>query len=154
TGHGSLLTNRTEFHLGDVGFSNLLFVTDGGTLADTIGSVGTTGGSDYNVALVSGPDSLWTNIASLYVGDGGSRNQLIVTNGAKVFDFSGAIGYNSNSSPNSNSVVVTGSGSTWSNTSSLTVGGHGSFNQLFVTNGGTVVGGYGYVGADPTSHSN
>jgi T5SS/PEP-CTERM-associated repeat protein len=151
TGHGSLLTNQTEFHLGHVGRSNLLFVADGGTLADNIGYIGNSS-LPGNRALITDPNSIWTNRSDFYVGYFGPQNQLIISNGASVFDSTGYIGYNA--SATGNTVVITGAGSLWTNRSALNVGSSGPYNQLILTNGGAVVSGYTYVGNGSTGSSN
>jgi T5SS/PEP-CTERM-associated repeat protein len=143
TGLGTLLTNQNDFYIGQVGTSNVLWVLDGGALANGTGYIG--GSSGFNQVLISGTNSLWMNRAELYVGYSSARNQLVVSNGATVCDANGFLGYNSNT--HSNTVVVTSTGSLWTNSSSLTVGTNGSFNQLFVTNGGAVVSGTTYIGS-------
>src|ERR1017187_8825715 len=60
--------------------------------------------------------------SSLYIGRSGAGNSLVIGNGANVGDTTGYLGDNGVSSGgNSNTVVVTGSGSTWNNTSLLSI---------------------------------
>src|SRR5207244_9031002 len=73
----------------------------------------------------------------LNVGFSGIRNQLIISNAARVMNNNGYIGNGSDAA--SNIVIVTGTGSLWTNRSALYVGREGSYNQLFITNGGTVI---------------
>jgi T5SS/PEP-CTERM-associated repeat protein len=150
TGPNSLLTNRSDFYLGQAGFSNRLVVVNGGTLAANNGYISWQNfAAGANDALVADPNSIWTNRADLFVGYLGPRSHLIVSNGAKVFNAIGHVGesvYSSN-----NSVVVTGPGSLWSSHSYLYLGGSGSSNQLAIYNGGTVVTENCYVGSDGAS---
>jgi T5SS/PEP-CTERM-associated repeat protein len=142
TGASSLLTQQRDFYLGQSGPSNLLSVLDAGTLADSTGYIGGPGG--FNQALISGTNTLWTNRAELYVGYASAQNQLVISNGATVCDTNGVIG--NGSTAHSNTVVVAGAGSLWTNSSTLFVGWSGSFNQIFVTNGGTLVAKTAYIG--------
>jgi T5SS/PEP-CTERM-associated repeat protein len=103
--------------------------------------------------LVTGAGSLWTNYFKLNVGNDGSSNSLVISNGGKVADFSGYIGSNSLSS--NNSALVTGSGSLWTNSDSLSVGSSGKNNRLVISDGGNVVSGRdGYLGAGVNSSNN
>ena len=65
---------------------------------------------------------------TLYVGDLGPGNLLVVSNGATVFDQYGLVA-NEASSPN-NTVWVDGTGSIWSNTLYCYVGYIGATNQM------------------------
>src|SRR5262249_54906668 len=118
TGAGSRLESQSDFFLGQGAPSNRVSVLDGATLADAISYLG--GAYGFNQALISGTGSLWTNQADLYVGTSSAGNVMTISNGAAVCDTNGIIG--NNSSAPSNTVVVTGSGSLWTNSSTLTVG--------------------------------
>jgi T5SS/PEP-CTERM-associated repeat protein len=151
TGSGSLLTNQTDFRLGQAGVSNLLVVTDGGTLADSFGYIGNFNlAGSGNLAIIDGPHSSWANRSDFYAGFGSPRNQLIISNGAKLFDASGYIGYGSHS----NTVIVTGADSLWTNRLNFYVGNGTGNNQLFITNGGTVIGVNSYFGGASSGVSN
>jgi T5SS/PEP-CTERM-associated repeat protein len=149
TGPGSLLTNQTDFRLGQIGFSNLLLLTDGGTLADNFGYIGNSFGPG-NQAIIDGPHSCWTNRSDFYAGYGSARNQLIISDGARLFDASGYVGYGGNS----NTVIVTGADSLWTNRSSFYVGFGGQSSQLFITNGGAVISVNSYIAGQSSSLSN
>jgi len=150
TGSGSLLTNQSDFQLGQRGSSNLLMLTDGGTLADNSGYIGNFIASVGNLAIIDGPHSLWTNRGDFYAGYTSPRNQLIISNGAKLFDASGYVGFNSAS----NTVIVTSPESLWTNRSNFYVGNGGANNQLIITNGGTVISPNSYIGAPSSGLSN
>jgi T5SS/PEP-CTERM-associated repeat protein len=153
TGPGSLLTTETEFRLGFTGASNLLIVTDGGALADNTAYIGTSAGTGFgNQAIIEGPHSLWTNGSDFYVGLGSARNQLVISNGARLFNAYGIIGYGSGA--NSNTVVVTGADSLWTNRSDVYVGWSGQSCQLLIANGAAVVSVNSSIAAQSSSVSN
>src|SRR5215831_9483420 len=110
-----------------------------------------TGNNQTNI--VSGVTNNWSgayDVGGNYVFD-----VLFIQNGGvlSVTNGDGIIG--SNVGANSNSVVVSGTGSVWSNSSSTVVGFHGSGNSLVISNGGRVISGYSsvgnFVGADNNS---
>ncbi len=147
TGAGSIWENRLELFVGLQGSGNQLLVSDGGTVASISGTIGYGDSLDpsfgnNNLALVTGAGSLWTNSGHLYVGDFGSGNQLVVSNGGVVAAEFSDVG----SSGDNNVALVTGAGSLWTNSSGLRVGDNGDGNQLVVSNGGTVRNTEGYVG--------
>jgi T5SS/PEP-CTERM-associated repeat protein len=114
--------------------SNTL-VLDGATLANRVGYIGYN--TRDNCVVVSGPTAAWTNISNLFIGyeSLAFHNQLVISNGARVFASTCYVGYLStlpNGSTGSNVVAVTG-GALLQSPLSL-----GSGGQLFITNGGTV----------------
>ncbi len=122
---------------------DILQLLSAAVLSNGTGVVGYSTGSTNNVAIVSGAGSLWKNSVNLFVSFLGSENALIITNGGRVLDPAGTLGYTNVSAGTG---WVTGAGSVWSNTQSFYVGYSGSGNQLIVTNGGLVWGGDSYVG--------
>ena len=66
----------------------------------------------------------------LKIGDIQGGNGLLITNSGSLSSVSGQTGATSTSS--SNSVQVTGAGSTWNNTGLLFIGGDGSGNNLTI----------------------
>jgi T5SS/PEP-CTERM-associated repeat protein len=72
-------------------------------------------------------------------------NSLVISNQGQVINGHGFVGYDSSSSSN-NSVLVTGSGSVWSNQGGLYVGYSGVSNTLTIANGGSVIASNAYVG--------
>ncbi|HUJ72650.1 MAG TPA: hypothetical protein VLZ30_10415, partial [Verrucomicrobiae bacterium] len=92
--------------------------------------------------------------SSLYVGRSGGGNRLVISNGANVFDATGYVGDNGVSSGgNNNTVVVSGTGSTWSNASLLSIGDSSLANTLIITNGGAVYDGDSLVGSGGKSNT-
>jgi T5SS/PEP-CTERM-associated repeat protein len=91
-----------------------------------------------NVAVVDGSGSVWNNNSNLWVGyEGPPHSQLIITNGGQVIDNNGTIGGGLGAG---GSVLVTGTGSVWSNRSSIFLGRFDSTgsNALMVADGGQV----------------
>jgi fibronectin-binding autotransporter adhesin len=120
-------------------YADVLLIQSSGVLSNGSGSVGgpqNEGGSS-NVAVVSGPGSVWNNSDELYVGGGGGdANQLIVTNGGAVYSLNAQVG---SEYAYYNSALVTGSGSVWNNTSDLNVGyPEGAYSSLTISDGGVV----------------
>jgi len=152
TGAGSRWTNSNFLYLGYSGSGNQLVVSNGATVANRYGNLGDGFSSSNNVALISGPGSLWTNSSELFVGNSGSGNRLIVSDGATVASFGGFLGFNPPSE--NNMAMVTGTNSLWNTRDSLAVGVFGRGNQLIVSNGATVASALGYLGYSRASSSN
>ena len=141
TDFDSLWTNSADLVVGNVGSGNRLTVSNGGAVVSTSGTIGygnltdpTTGNN--NAVLVTGLNSRWTNSGAMIVGFGGSGNQLVVSNSARVANSISYVGYVSGAS--NNAALVTGTGSLWTNNGALGIGYRDVGNQLLVRNGGTV----------------
>ena len=113
-----------------------LTVDSGSTIASKNGYVGNYNGS--GTATVTGAHSTWNNTGSLYVGNLSwglhpptlsGYGTLLISSGGSVSDQDGYVGIDYYSrfltGPVAGVVTVTGSGSTWNNTSSLNVGCQG-----------------------------
>ncbi len=140
TGPGSVWKNNGDLEVGwQLAEQNQLIVTNGGRVESASGFVGRFTAHN-NSATVTGPGSVWSNSASLYVGLESDRNTLTIANGGRVDSQTSSIGQYS--SANSNTVNVTGAGSLWVIGSTFQVGGNGGtggrYNQLNVTAGGKV----------------
>ena len=118
---------------------NVLEVLNGGTLANGEGDLGYTATSSNNLALVSGPGSVWTNSSEMNVGYSGAGNRLVITNGGLVANARVNIGRSWSGTPMLNRAEVIGSGSVWQCKGTFAVGGSSSGNQLTVSGGGRVV---------------
>jgi fibronectin-binding autotransporter adhesin len=140
-GSGTLLTVNS-LTLGSSGAGNSIFVTNGAKveLVASGGSfnMGSSAGAISNTAIISGAGSEVnvTTGGDLVVGDGSTFNFLMISNGgmASVNDDT-SIGLNCAS----NRMVITGSGTIYTNTggnSLLAVGNGGDFNQLLIEKGG------------------
>jgi len=141
-GINSLWSNSGNLYIGYYGSNNSLLISNGGRVVDQNGSVGFHG--DGNTALVTGTNSLWSNSASFYVGNCGSDTLLIVSNGGGVISSNGYIAEISKWS--NCTAVITGTGSYWSNTGTLTIGSvangsnnPSSGNSLLISGGGRVI---------------
>jgi len=131
--------------VGSNGAFNRMVVSNGAFLNNNSGLVGDGAASGNNFALVTGGGSVWTNRTDLTVGVSGRDNHMIISNGARVVSRIGNVGLNSGSS--NNLVLVTGSGSVWTNHLDLNVGVNERFNRLVIEAGGQAGGDNGRVGA-------
>ncbi|HPA19385.1 MAG TPA: hypothetical protein PLU30_16685 [Verrucomicrobiae bacterium] len=153
TGGGSVWTNGNAMYLGVSGSSNnKLTISDGGVVFDFSADIGWSS-CTRNTATVTGTGSVWNSGGSLSVGSYGWDNALTISNGGAVHDNNGYVGYNAASASN-NTVLVTGTGSVWSNRSDLTVGNAGSGNSLTVADGAVVHDNNGYVGYQTSTTNN
>ncbi|MCG3149629.1 MAG: hypothetical protein PCFJNLEI_03094 [Verrucomicrobiae bacterium] len=125
-------------------YLNALVINSGGALSNGTGYIGYETAGSNNVALISGTGSVWNNQFTLTIGHSGAVSRLIITNAGVVVNVTGVMGLYSNS--HDNVVLVSDSGSAWSNFSTLFVGSRGAGNQLTVTNGGTLVSWGGILG--------
>jgi T5SS/PEP-CTERM-associated repeat protein/autotransporter-associated beta strand protein len=127
--------------IGDSGSGNSMSVEAGGGVVSAGSGValGYNVGSSGNSLLVDGSGSTLTSVSDLIVGFGGSGNSVVVSNGGTLtnshYTYGGVIGLNSGAT--NNSVLVTGMGSTWSNSGDLTIGDAGE-GTLTIANGGSV----------------
>lgn len=144
TGSGSIWSN-TSFTMG---FSNTLMIANQGVMVtkDTVNI----GWGSAGIAMVSGPGSWWRQ-NELFVGVHGSFNKLILTEGGTILSGNTTVGRFSSSS---NQMIITGSGSLWTNLSSVTVGVTGRVNQLVISNSGTAVSLSCFIGSAPSSDLN
>jgi T5SS/PEP-CTERM-associated repeat protein len=103
--------------------------------------------SSSNSVLVSGPSSVWDRGSGfLGIGDYGSYNSLMISNGGGVICFNGATGLGEEPPFSSNDiVVVTGAGSFWRMGGALNLGDSGPHNILIINDGGQVFDAWGYV---------
>jgi len=92
----------------------------------------------HNTVTVTGPGSVWNSSSgpALFVGEFGSGNALNITNGARVYNGQGLMGYETNA--HANSITVIGSGSVWSNHYEMYIGFSGFSNALIIAKSGTV----------------
>jgi len=137
TGTSSLWTNSEEIYVGLIGSDNSMVISNGGTVANSYGTIGSYNTSSNNSVLVTGTSSLWTNSSDLYVGYNGSGNSLVISNGGQVVGSGfGYVGYGRSSS--NNSVTVSGTNSSLATTNGLFVGYGNGGNSLTITDGASV----------------
>jgi len=141
-----------DYVVGSNTFADVLVITNGGSLVvpGARGFLGYEASSSNNSVMVSG--GTWTTTDHLYIGNSGSGNSMVISNGGTVVNSIGYIGYYTGST--NNSVLVTGSVSHWNNLSSIYLGFNGSGNSLVISNGGTVVNSNGTVGVNSDSSNN
>ncbi len=136
TDPGSFWTNKFNLTVGDSAGNNRLTVTNGAWVANQDGMIGNDAAASNNVVIVSGTNSIWTNLGNLYLGNSGPFNQLFVTNSAVVGVRSNLfIGFNASAT---NNVWTVSSGGVVLATN----GGAGTIevrNGLFTMNSGLVV---------------
>lgn len=150
TGTNSSWSTTGDLYVGDQGRSNSLAISNGGSVINANGYIGRN--SNNNNVLVTGTNSTWTNTGTLSIGFIGSSNSLVITNGGRVQTASSSIGADYRSS--NNSVLVTGTKSSWSTTGDLSIGESGSSNSLVIRNGASVVNSLGYIGGGIDSSNN
>jgi len=144
-----------DYIVGSNTFGNALIINSSGVLSNNSDYLGYEAGGSNNIAIVNA--GIWTNRGYLVVGVNGANNQLIVTNGGRVFCSNiqgspGCLGLLSSSS--NNLVLVTGAGSVWNDLGELHVGEEGLGNRLEVTDGGRVLNTLGYLGYKSSSSNN
>ena len=121
-GDGSTWTIGEYLYVGDKGGGTLSIVNGGSVSNDIYGYIAKDANSTGEVT-VDGNGSTWANKGvNLYIGYGG-YGTLAISNGGTVSSLHGRIG----SEPNSTgTVTVDGNGSTWTNSSYLSVGNRGA----------------------------
>ncbi len=139
-GPGSTWTYGNGIYVGYFG-SGTISITNGGSLVSQspwntcIGFMTGTGAA--GVVNVDGTGFNWTSNDTLYVGggpNGSGGGTLSITNGGRVSNTGGYIGYEPSSI---GEAVVDGTGSAWTNSGILNVGYNG-MGTLLITNGGSV----------------
>ena len=112
-----------------------------------------------DIILVTDPGTVFTNSGFLSLGNApvsqpaGQFGALIISNAASVFSAAGSVGsqyWNGSTPPDSNTVLITGSGSRWIISGTLTNGGStgpaGTNNSVTVANGAGLVSSNAFVG--------
>ncbi len=146
TGSGSIWSNAADLVIGfgNGSTSNNLIISAGGVVYNNYGTIGKDYTANYNSVLVTGSGSIWSNVLDLYVGETGCFNNLTISSGGMVYSANAVIGSDANA--NNNRVLVTGTGSGWTNSGDLWVGWNGSSNSLTLASSGWVVNANGYIG--------
>ncbi len=128
----------TNLFLGSSSSQNRLIASNGAVVVNSNAFLGYDTFSRGNNALITGAGTLWSNRQTLIVGQSGSSNRVVVSEGARLETRFATLGVNSSSS--NNEMIVTGPGSFWRIEQNFTVGSSGSGNRLVITNGGRVRG--------------
>jgi len=136
-GAGYTWSNSSVLSVGNGG-DGTLTIQNGGTVSNTMGVIGVLSGSTGTVN-VDGVGSTW-NSTELRIGDLAGDGTLAIQNGGSVS--SSGISYIGTFSDSTGAVTVDGSGSTWSTSGALYVGGDigvaGGSANLTVQGGGLV----------------
>ena len=154
TVNGGTWSNSGNLYVGLDGASNSLVITNGGTVQSAAVFVGHYATAVGNLLAVSGTQSTLNVSGDLYVGYAGQSNRMVISSGGFVSDVNG---FDDGVSPSDshNSVLVTGSGSVWTNSGNLTFGLAGHDNSLVISNSGFVaVGGESIIGNQSTASNN
>ncbi len=152
SGSNSAWTNTSTLSVGENGASNTLTIASGGTVVSFDAYVGNIAGASNNLAIVSGPNSVWDNGGTLSAGNEGAFNSLLITNGGKVNSYFAFVG--SYPGAYNNRAIVDGDGSEWNSSGSFFVGDEGSFNTLLISGGGRVANVNGYIGNSASGTNN
>ena len=145
SGSGSIWSNYSDLIVGEYGSDNVLTIADNGLVASWDNTlIGDEAGADRNAVVVQGAGSLLhTPFGTVVVGYNGSGNTLSALDGGSISSGGGIVGVDSDH----NQVLLDGSGSKWTMSSSLRVGMWGSSNAFTVSNGGVAsVAGNTYIG--------
>jgi len=149
-----------DYYVGSNYVFDALLILNSGVLSNGLGVIGGSSGANSNLALVSGSGSVWNN-NGLAIGRSSAGTALVISNGGKVMvtgavlkpTASSFVGWSTSGNASNNSVLVTGSGSVWSNRYDLWVGlgGFNSLNlsvgnRLAIHDGAAVINSNGYVG--------
>src|SRR6185503_1137841 len=85
TGSGSVWSNRQALFIGSSGNGNRLEVSDGALLTNlTSAFIGANLGANFNSVLLTDAGSQWRLGDGVVVGNSGSGNRLVVSNGAAI----------------------------------------------------------------------
>jgi len=122
--------------VGNITSNNLLNIINGGDVDSVNAYIGNSNSAMFNAVSIAGTNAKWQVSGSLVVGNEGSDNSLIVTNGGRLTSARSYIGFGSNAF--NNVVVVTGSNTLWSNLNDLEIGVSGTGNTLRVEDDGKV----------------
>jgi T5SS/PEP-CTERM-associated repeat protein len=151
TGAGSTWsTGSGNLEVGQSG-NGLLTIGTGATVSAVTGYIAAFAGS-IGTAVVSGTGAVWTNSASLYVGNSyggaGGIGYLTISNGGAVSDVNAYIAGTGGTSIGTGTVTVTDGA--WTNTGTIEVGYFG-FGSLTIGTGGTVSDANGIIGVNTIS---
>jgi T5SS/PEP-CTERM-associated repeat protein len=157
TGGGSLWNIVANLVIGDYGTSNRVTIANGGQVNCLIAYLGgsgstTAGGAAMNnSALITDTNSLLNAASGVRVGSFAGKCSVIVTNDGTV-QSGGSTIIGSQPAATNDFVLVTGPGSIWTSTSSLSVGNFGGYNSMTISNGGQVFNTRGAIGNGSASN--
>ncbi len=153
SGASAAWASSGNFEVGSEGSYNSLLVDSGAVLTSGSGYVGREASAMGNSAVISGPNSRWSNSSYMRVGHQGSSNTLVVANGARL-ENGAAVDMGLETGASANRALVTGTNSVWSSGQRFAVGFAGHNNSLRVEDGGRVEADGLYVGHQGTAVGN
>jgi T5SS/PEP-CTERM-associated repeat protein len=133
TGSNSFLGVTGQMNVGEVGSSNQLLILSGGAVSNASAMVGQSSGANGNLVQISGPGSAWLIGGTLAIGQNGASNHLVIDTGGSLSSAGATLG--GITGANSNSVLISGPGSLWTDTATLDLGATIG-NSLVISNGG------------------
>ena len=139
TGVNSTWSNMGDLHVGYAGSSNSMVISNGGTVANVNGWIGYSNTASNNSVTVTGFGSLWSNSSAVVVGEYGSGNTLLVSNGA-FLNYGAGLYISDQSGASNNKVILFGSNTTA--TGYEISMGTGINNSLSILNGAKVTNGW------------
>ncbi len=129
-----------HYYVGNGYYGDVLIVTNGAQLVPGgSGYLGYSSSADSNnAAIITGAGSVWNILGTEFqVGRASSGNRVTVSAGGALSNLACSIGVNAGN--NSNTVLVTDTGSVWTVNGGLEVGPNGSYNSLTVSNGAALL---------------
>jgi len=156
----SVLINTHDILVGYGGNGNSLIISNGAFVTNVNGFIGyrfdENSTSNNNSVTVTGFSSQWNSTGTLYVGEYGTGNSLLISAGGKVNVNSPSqdtvVGDQAGST--GNSMTVTGAGSEFINASTFYLGKSGGSNTLNVLAGGRMTTNNVRIGGNASSGSN
>jgi T5SS/PEP-CTERM-associated repeat protein len=149
TVEGSLLLSNVAARLATTNATAVVGSSTGGSLTMASGSwlahdvrIGPAAGTAGTITVAGGLMSLSNDLSVGYLGTG---NSLVISNGGQVISEFGYVG--AFTGANTNTAVVTGVGSVWSNRQVLVVGLSSRANRLNINDGGLVLAQTGTIGS-------
>ena len=130
------------------GGTGTLNITKGGTASDSDATVGA-GTQSTSTVLVDGPGSTWSHDGAITIGENANATGILtISNGGTVSSgVNGAGSIIGHDPTSSGTVIVSGAGSTWTNTASLALSDAGGVGVLSITGGAVVSSGDSILGA-------
>ncbi|BBO70965.1 hypothetical protein DSCA_48950 [Desulfosarcina alkanivorans] len=139
-GEGSAWSSSGYIQVGDRSLGTLA-ITNGGSVTSSGGYIAESSGSTGTVT-VDGVGSTWADSVFILIGEADSTGTLKITNGGSVNTVLSSLGIASGSV---DTAIIDGVGSTWTNSSYLSVGCAGTAT-MSITNGGAVTSSSGQIG--------
>lgn len=151
TDAGSLFQVNSDLNIGLYGSGNSMSIANGASVEITGGTglyighglIGNENFGNDNSLFITDDSSVLESSSTIFVGRYGSRNEMIVANGANVnIDGALIVGQGISGQPlmgNDNTLIITGMGSVVNSRSQLNIGSFGSGNSITIADGGLLI---------------